>query len=203
MTAAGVQRDTEQTAGAVVSYDQSAHPNVLRIPCDDGDLWNGLNNTRNSLFRDLPPDWTIVKMKLAAFTPFQNFQQAGVVVYQNDDKYVQIYRTHDNGQYVGFVRETGGTATAVRYLSEVVTTNVFMRLLRAPAAGSITASYSRDNVTWVDLGTVTVTLNNPRVGLVVTASPGGYPNADVDWVEVYSVSVPPEERKASPVRILP
>src|SRR6266545_4929519 len=50
----GAFRDTEQTTGAVVSYDQTAHLGVLRIPADTGDLWESLNNTRNSLFRNLP-----------------------------------------------------------------------------------------------------------------------------------------------------
>ncbi|MCX5886597.1 MAG: hypothetical protein NT096_11935, partial [Proteobacteria bacterium] len=37
----GGTRNTEQITGAVVSYDQIAHPGVLRIPVDTGDLWAG------------------------------------------------------------------------------------------------------------------------------------------------------------------
>jgi len=52
-TASGATRNTEQSSGAVVSCDQVAHPGVLRILADAGDLWTAMNNTRNSVFRDV------------------------------------------------------------------------------------------------------------------------------------------------------
>src|SRR5690606_36573181 len=55
-TASGIIRDTEQISGAVVSYSESG----IQVPADVGDLWEGSNTTRNSLFRDLPQNWTSV-----------------------------------------------------------------------------------------------------------------------------------------------
>ena len=80
----------------MVSYDQAAHPGLLRIPADTGDLWASLNNTRNSLFRNLPANWTSIRLKLS-FAPTQNYQQAGLLAYQDDDNYVQICRIYENG----------------------------------------------------------------------------------------------------------
>ena len=37
VTPSNGSRNTEQTSGAVVSYDQQAHPGVLRIPVDVGE----------------------------------------------------------------------------------------------------------------------------------------------------------------------
>ena len=57
VTPSNGSRNTEQTSGAVVSYDQQAHPGVLRIPVDAGYIWGTTpNNTRNTLFRNLPSD---------------------------------------------------------------------------------------------------------------------------------------------------
>jgi hypothetical protein len=63
-TASGLQRNTEQTTGVVVSYDQTVHPGVLRIPADIGDVWANINNTRNTLFHNLPSDWTSITLNL-------------------------------------------------------------------------------------------------------------------------------------------
>ena len=78
VTPSGGSRDTEQTTGALVSYDQTSHPGVLRVPADAGDLWGGSNDSMNTLFRSLPYNWTIISLKLS-FAPTQNYQQAGLL----------------------------------------------------------------------------------------------------------------------------
>lgn len=73
-TSAGTTRDTEQTSGATVIYDPDS---PLRIPADVGDMWESQNDTRNTLFRDLPSQWTSVRVRMD-FAPVQNYQQAGL-----------------------------------------------------------------------------------------------------------------------------
>jgi glucose/arabinose dehydrogenase/regulation of enolase protein 1 (concanavalin A-like superfamily) len=182
-TAAGATRNTEQTSGAVISYDQTAHPGTLRIPVDTGDLWGILNSTRNSVFRDLPPDWTSVRLKLS-FAPTQNYQQAGLVAYQNDDNYVQMTRIYNSGNKVSFARETGGSAVVLQSANVTAKTNLHFRLDRNVTTGTMSGLYSLDGKTWVALGNVTQTLTNARLGVIVGASPGGFPNADIIWAEV-------------------
>ena len=191
VTSTGGSRNTEQTSGYVVSYDQVAHPGVLRIPVDVGDLWNGLNNTRNSLFRNLPSNWTSARIRIASFAPSQNYQQAGLVAYQDDNNYVQITRIYEGGNNVTFVRETGGNASILNAVSQGATTDLYFRLDRNISTGAISAFYSLNGSTWTSMGSITQTLNNPRLGIVVGASPGGYPNADIAWAEVYVASSTP------------
>jgi regulation of enolase protein 1 (concanavalin A-like superfamily) len=184
VTPSGGTRDTEQLTGAVVSYDQVVHPGVTRIPCDTGDLWGALNSTRNSLFRDLPSEWTSVRLKLAAFAPTQNYQQAGLVVYQDDDNYVQVTRIYGNGNNVTFVREVNQSARVINSIAEATTTNLYLRLDRDPLTEEITGYYSLDGDSWTTLVSVTLSLTNPRLGIVVGASPSGFPNVDVEWAEI-------------------
>ena len=180
-TAAGAVRDTEQTSGAVVAYNQAG---ALVIPADVGDLWEGLNDTRNSVFRDLPADWTSVRAYLS-FAPTQNYQQAGLVVYANDDTYVHITRMFNGGQRMVFASESGGVATVPGVASVSQTDDLILRIDRDPVSGVITGSYSLDGgASWQDLGSVTATLPNPRVGLIVGASPGGFPPASFRAVQV-------------------
>ena len=118
VTPSNGSRNTEQTSGAVVSYDQQAHPGVLRIPVDAGYIWGTApNNTRNTLFRDLPSGWTSIRLKISSFAPTRNYQTAGLVAYQNDDNYVQITREFDGGNRITFAREVGGSASSLSSVS--------------------------------------------------------------------------------------
>ena len=186
MTPSGGSRNTEQTTGAVVSYDQAAHPGILRIPVDSGDLWGDQNNTRNTLLRDLPPDWTGIRLKLS-FAPTENYQQAGLLVYQDDDNYVQVTFINNNGNKITFAREIKGDPFVLNSVAETVTGNLYLRLDTDPSTQSISAYYSLDGTSWVLLGSVTQVLSNPRMAIFVGASPGGFPNADLLWAEVDAV----------------
>ena len=90
-TNAGGARNTELTNPALqaVSYDQTAHPGTLRIPCTMGDMLGAANNTTNSLFRNLSSNWVSMRLSLA-FAPVANYQQAALMLYQDDDNYVEV-----------------------------------------------------------------------------------------------------------------
>ena len=189
-TASGASRNTERLSGAVVDYNQSTHRGALRIPADVGDLWKAANDTRNSVFRDLPSNWTSARLKLA-FAPTQNYQQASLVAYQDDDNYVQVTREFNSANKIAYVQEKAASPVTVGVASVSATTNLYLRLDRAATTGALSGYYSLDGATWMALGNVTQTLSNPRVGVVVGSSPGGYPNAHLSWVEVMvSNSVP-------------
>jgi len=174
----------------VVSYDQVAHPGVLRIPADAGDLWAAMNNTRNSVFRDVGTNWTSLRLKLS-FTPTQNYQQAGLAAYQDDDNYIFVDRIYNGGNKIACSQEAGGAASVVNSASVTATTNLYLRLDRAAGSGAMSASYSLDGTNWVLVGSATQTLRNPRLGIIVGSSPGGYPNADINWAEVVAPQIAP------------
>src|SRR6188768_2073045 len=109
-TPSGAGRDTETSTGVTppdVSYDQTLHPGVLQIPASAGDLWAAANDTRNSVFRELPSNWSSVRLEVG-FAPTQPYQQVHLVIYQDDDNYVEMGRVYGypTNQIVGFVRES-------------------------------------------------------------------------------------------------
>src|SRR5262249_7678970 len=63
-TAAGAPRNTEQVGSGAVDYNQTAHPGALRIPLGSGEIWQALNNSQNTLFHDLPPNWTSLRLRI-------------------------------------------------------------------------------------------------------------------------------------------
>lgn len=196
-TSDGGTRNTERTLpdGQSVSFDQAAHPGILRIPVDGGDVWQDSNSSGNTAFRDLPSDWTSLRMKMA-FAPDSNYQQMGLLAYDDDDNYVNVSRiafppvvdpgqviTYYMGNFAQFVQETAGEAEILGSASFPATA-YYMRLDRNPATGSITGFYSLDGTTWLNVGSLNRTLSNPRVCLFTASGGGAVPNADFSWVEV-------------------
>jgi hypothetical protein len=161
----GSARNTETAAGAVVDYDQVAHPGALNIPCDVGDLYGtsaSVNNTRNSLFRSLPPDWQTVRLALNFGPVSANYQQAHLGLYQDDNNYVQVGVGYNNTEHLTLDTEFGGSPNTVVTLPTTSTT-VNFRFDRNPTNATVTAYYSFDGLNWAALGTVNLTLSNPRL----------------------------------------
>ncbi len=189
----GGVRNTEQTAGAVVSFDQLAHPGVIRIPVDYGSLYAWNNDSRNSLFRDLPGNWTSIRLFIAAFAPTQSSQLAGLVLYQDDNTYLQLNRLFSAGGYqrVNFIYEAEANGVVLNSISESTTNNLLLRIDREPSTETVSSWYSLDNgISWVFVGSVVLPqpLTNPRLGIVTGESSGGFPEADISWAEIQTTA---------------
>jgi hypothetical protein len=210
----GSARNTETTAGAgVVDYNQAAHPGLLNIPCDLGDLYDtgpSANNTRNSLFRSLPAGWQSVRLALTFGPVTANYQQAHVGLYQDDDNYLQVgvaFNSYDGNARLTMDREIGGVGTTPARASASGTSFNF-RLDRNLMDSTVTAYYSYDGVIWTSLGTMSLTLTNPRLMIwtggsqVPYASGSGLPVLGLQRLDIlvgtraplvlsYSLSNPP------------
>ncbi|MBI3757978.1 MAG: IPT/TIG domain-containing protein, partial [Deltaproteobacteria bacterium] len=185
-TASGGVRNTEQSGSGAVDYNQTNHPGVIRIPLGSGELWQGLNNSQNTLFRDLPSAWTSIRLKLAAFNSSVNYQQVGLVAYQDDDNYVDLNRPYVNGQQIELFREIGLTTTLANRMGLANTGNLLLRLDRDVPTNTYTGYYSTDGgATWTLVGSTVAVLSNPRVGVQTGSNPAGtLLAADLAWVEI-------------------
>ncbi len=206
-TAGGNARNTEQTGSLAVNYDQSSHPGTIRIPLGQGELWQALNNSQNTLFRNLPSTWTSIRLKIAAFGPAADFQQVGLLAYQDDDNYVNVQRNYNSGAggpVMGFSQEVGGATNRTDRRPLANTGNLILRLDRNPATDAYTAFYStNDGGTWVQLtGAPTVALSNPKLAIQVGANTAGtLPNADLAWVEIFQSSATAPSPTSGPVHL--
>ncbi len=175
----GGPRNTEVTNPAVdgvVSYDQTAHPGVLQIPCDMGDLYDNFNNTRNNLFRNLPTNWISMRMEMS-FAPNAEVQQAHLVFYQDDDNYVQVGTAFNGRQLVALDQETNASQVTPD-LIYISATNLFYRLDPGPGSGNVSAYYSMDGTNWSLVGVTNAPLVNPELAIWV-GNPFAYFGAGV------------------------
>src|SRR5690606_24630550 len=134
-TAAGAPGDTEVGSGAVGQYS----PDGVKVPADAGDVWAGMNNTVNTLFRDLPATWTSVQARVS-FAPTANWQQAGLAVYGDDDNFVYVTRNFNFAQRISVVSETDQVRSSLAGPTAPETQGILLPLQRASVdtfAGSV------------------------------------------------------------------
>ena len=194
-------RNTENlnpALGAVISYDQSVHPGILRIPCDSGDLWGFGGSSRNALFRNLPPAWVTIQLDVD-FAPSQNTQQVQLSLYQTDDNYLETGLAFNSyppmgGLGASVVFETNAVAASTGSPLYAVT-NILLRLDRDSTGTNVTSSYSIDHTHWATLATFQPPFPNPRLSIWSGGAPvtstNGPPYVDLRRLDIVFSNLPP------------
>jgi O-glycosyl hydrolase len=173
-TNSGSPRNTEFTnpASSAILYNPAG---PLTIPCDVGDLWQiaNANNTRNTLFRFLPTNWFSLQLALT-FVPTATYQQAHLVLYQDDDNYLEVGESyHPDGRVMTMSQETGGSAATLASVS-ASPANAWFRLDRNSLNNAVTGFYSLDGANWNTFATVNLPLINPRLAIWTGGSSSAY-----------------------------
>ncbi len=158
----------------------------MRIYTEKGDIWENTNNAKNILVRNAPIDNFEIRARLF-FSPTKNYQQAGLLIYENDDNYAQIVRAYINGQQVGAVDEESGSGSD--FILKNTLNEIYLRLVRT--GSTITAYYSADGSSWSTITSFTSTISNLSVGIITdTYDISGVPQTPADFdffcIEEYS-----------------
>ncbi|RLD17789.1 MAG: hypothetical protein DRI36_02925, partial [Caldiserica bacterium] len=82
---------------------------VITFYTDYGSLKRSVNDQKNILLRDLPyleEDWAVeVELK---FSPCIKGQEAGIYIYQDDDNYLKLVKSYENGKKIIAGKEING-----------------------------------------------------------------------------------------------
>jgi hypothetical protein len=197
-TAAGGTRNTEVTSGQpTLDYNQTTHPGAIRIQLGSGEDYAASNNSQNMLLRALPPTWTSIRLKLAAFNPSANFQQSGLIVYQDDDNYFYVSRLFANVGSTENIIEVAGVDTNLSRVALSTTTNLILRMIRLRE--QYTSYYSVDGgQNWVTIASQAMNLQNVKLAIQQGTNTGGtFPTVDYAWVEILSQGTLPAPTLAS------
>src|SRR3954468_2674878 len=189
-TASGGARDTEQSGTLAVSYDQASHPGTIRIPLGSGEMWQNANNSQNMLVRSLPPDWSSIRLYIAAFNPVTPDQEVGLLAYQDDDNYISVNRIFggSNGSVAEMFSESSQSTTYPLKIPINNTGNLILRLDRN--GDTYTGFYSREGgVSWAQIESLDNALSNPKLAIQVGGNTASTtPSADLGWVEIIAPS---------------
>ena len=148
-------------------WSLTANPGHMRILTQAGGVFGPGNNQHNLLLAAAPAgDFQIATQVTIA--PSENFQHATLLVYQDDDNYVQVSRLYADGQKVQIKAELGG-ATASTYWDTAATT-LYLRLVKE--GDDYAGSFSLDGETWTLIGQVNdLALSNLQVGIGAMMGP--------------------------------
>jgi regulation of enolase protein 1 (concanavalin A-like superfamily) len=163
----------------------------LKISLQPGSLDGPTNDAKNVLLRQNPGNHVAfsTRLRFAWGTPQSNTEQAGLIVYQDDDNFIKLVRGYQDGYVVGLGLERNGQTTW--YATTVRETTVYLRIERN---GTIYQGYfSVDGFIWYPVGPgISVSWSSPQVGLIAYAgqSTSQY-DALFDWWRLVDLDVLP------------
>jgi glucosylceramidase len=146
-------------------WSLTAASGFMRITTQYGDMWNTNTSGKNILLQNATGDWSIVTKVTFSVKPSQNYQQAGLIVYMNNDNYVKMSRVYNNGNMFQFGKEVAGVYSEVNVTDGISGTTAYLKITKS--GNNYSGYYSSDGVTYTQAGTTqSVTLSSIKAGLV-------------------------------------
>ena len=164
-------------------WSLSARPGYLRIITQTGGIYESTEKQKNLLLTPAPQgDFRIVTK--CTINPMENFQYAGLIVYQGRNNYVQLNRAFADGNSFNFDIEAGGKPINKRVSASATT--FYLRITKN--GDTYTGDYSLDGEAWTTVGQGTIPLPDSRVGICAANNLPGKPHipADFDFFELYT-----------------
>lgn len=157
-------------------WSLTAKPGSMRITTQAGDLPSS-GGANNILLQTLPGGDFEVSTKLD-FAPTNDYQQAGLVLYQSDTELFKLVRLHAGTQVLDFAHANGSFGELFAAFDG---SSVYLKIQKT---GSTYAGYySADGTTWNLITSYESTVAPPQAGLVAFNGPLDAPeiNADFDY----------------------
>ncbi|TYC03947.1 DUF1349 domain-containing protein [Micromonospora sp. WP24] len=160
---------------------------ALRLPTAVGDLYGARNDATNLVLQPAPsgPWQATTRFTLPVTT---NWQQAGLLVYGDDDNYAKLDLLYSGSRRVEFIRETAGAPRneAADSVAAPAGDTLYLRL--NSDGTNLTAAVSADGQTFTPVGrsAALAGITNPRIGLFALNGGTDAPvvEAAFDWFQV-------------------
>jgi cytochrome c len=170
------------------SQTYSVSDGSLLLPTAVGDLY-GTRNDATNLVLEAAPGGTWQATTRVTLPVAENYQQAGILIYGDDDNYAKLDLLYSGGRRIEFIRETAGTPRNGSGDSTAAPAGSDTIYLRLTSDGtSLTAAYSADGQTYTPVGqsAALAGITNPRIGLFALNGGTAAPviNAAFDWFQV-------------------
>jgi len=163
----------------ITHWSLTDRPGFMRITTQEGGLFQEENTAKNILLTDpIQEDFQIIT-KLT-FSPSENHQRAGLVIYQDDDHNILLTRRYSDLDMIALNLEDGELLRGWG-ITETAST-VYLSLVKFGDAYA--GSYSIDGNNWTDVEQFSASFTNPKVGLISWNGPSTSEiNTDFDYFE--------------------
>ena len=173
---------------------------VVTMPTAAGDLYQTANSAKNIALRPAPTgSWTIVaKINHKGLV---QYQQAGIIVYGDDDNYVKLDRTASNttsqanNEFFEFIQEVAGTprnqtADRTGAIGQEYPNDFYIRI--AWDGTNLNAAHSTDGTTWTAVGRASTAYPaNAQVGFFALSNAAATEVIPAfDWFEIQGANAP-------------
>lgn len=148
---ADLQPQWSWVRGDPTQWSLTGNPHHLTITTRPQDIWQH-NNDAALLLQDILASGqdTFTVETSVQFSPTENFQQAGIVIYQNDNNYVRLSFGWMGGLKFEFGREENGAFSSVLLAAPEGSSSAFLRIHKSGADYS--AACSQNGTDWVLIG---------------------------------------------------
>ncbi len=151
-------------------WSLTAAPGYMRIITQTGDIYQTNANLKNILLQNISGNWTITTKATFSAKPYQTYQQAGLMVFQDDNNYVKLCRIYlgsGSGNVFQFGKEIGGTYSDQSSPDNISNTTIYLKITKNGT--NYTSYFSADGATYIQVGTVqSVSLNPIKAGVFAT-----------------------------------
>jgi regulation of enolase protein 1 (concanavalin A-like superfamily) len=167
--------------------------NIQTVP--GRDFFAGDGTLPNVVVQDLPDGaWTATTSM--DWTPTQNFQNAGLVVWTDEDNYVKAGMVHSGGRGFELIKEVGGSPSFAGTVNVGGDFPSEFQLRYVYDDGTLEAQFSADGDSWTSIGTTDLDgLDSPSVGVYATNSTSSAatepPMASFNWFSLEDVCPEP------------
>ena len=136
-------------------------PGQLQITTQAGGIFWTFNNSQRNLLMTVAPAGDFRITTRLTITPTENVQQAGILIYADDDNYVRLNRAHLDGDVVEFISEFGASPTWSSVEESATRLN-----LRIERQGNVYRGYySLNGVDWIGVGQCLAEMEIPLIGV--------------------------------------
>ncbi|WBB79182.1 ThuA domain-containing protein [Micromonospora sp. WMMD882] len=160
---------------------------ALRLPTAVGDLYGARNDATNLVLQPAPGGaWQATTKVTVPVTA--TYQQAGLIVYGDDDNYAKVDLLYNGSRVVEFIRETDGTPRNESGDSAAAPAGDTVHLRLISDGTNLTAAFSADGQTFTPVGrsAALAGITNPRIGVFALNGGTEAPVVDAvfDWFQV-------------------
>jgi glucose/arabinose dehydrogenase/PKD repeat protein/type 1 glutamine amidotransferase len=191
-----IRRDDERLSVADGSL------NIVSAPMD---IFGGETGLPNIVLQENPflgvEPWTFtVEM---TWQPTQNFQNAGIMIYTDDDNYIKTGMVWNGARNFELITEDAGGDTFNGTVGAGALPNTYFIRAVSTDGTSVESQFSEDGSDWTSIGMTDLGyLTEPRIGIYATASTqagAGQPTASFHSVTVEPDRVPCTDDTTAPV----
>jgi cytochrome c len=177
----------------VIRPDATRPPTVsggnLNFPIDNGSIYGPGTSARNIVVQPLPSGDVEVTAKITTDPLTENYHQAGLRVYSDDDNWASVHMIHAGGvRDFEFIYESNGNPRneAADKLGGIPDQSPLTYWVRIVSDGQqLTAFYSFDGTEFLPVGRPAslATFTNPRIGPAALSDQApSFPVARFDWI---------------------